>query len=157
MKKTNLWFIVCLLLMILALPSCAINRFPTGQFSNLMMTHCVLELHKNHTWTNEVNGVIVGSGTYSIQGDKFILHMDHVNQVSDANAFTYTWSYEDDILTLTLAGNDGYPEQFRKMKTNLAWTNLNNLKLTGMPQTISILFHILQELVAPLTLLSLYH
>ena len=155
MKKKFCGLMVSLLFMTLALPACTRNWFPTGQFSNLSMNHCVLKLNKNHTWTNEVYGVIVGSGTYSPQGDEFTLHMDHVNLVSGSNAFTYKWSYEDNILTLTFTGKDGHPEQFRNMKADLELKNLYDLKSIGITQQISKLFHILHELVKPLTFIHL--
>ena len=150
MKKNIFGFIICALLLIVTLSACNSNRFPTGLFSNLTINHCVLKLNKNHTWTNEVYGFIVSSGTYSIQDNLFILRMNPVNDATNTNVFIYEWSYEDDILTLKLLGNDGYPEQFRHVKADLALSNIHSPNWIGVTQQISKWFHILKTLVNPL-------
>ena len=155
MQKIKFGCIVCALVLIVALPACASNGFPTGLFSHLTMNHCVLKLNNNHTWTNDFYGVIVGSGTYSIQDNLFILWMNPKNNTADSNVFIYEWSYEDDILTLTLLGSDGYSEQFRHLRASPALKSINDLKTIEITQQISKFFHFLQTLVKPLTFIRL--
>lgn len=150
MKEKCFGFIVCALLLIITLSACVSTRFPTGLFSQLTMKHCVQKLNKNYTWTNDVYGSTVSSGTYSISDNLFILRMNPINDATNTSVFIYEWSYEDDILTLTLLGNDEYPEQFRHVKTDLALRNINSANWIIIKQQISNLFQILQRLVKPL-------
>lgn len=115
MKNMILILLSSILMLTLTLSACTSNKFPTGVFEHELINGLIFVINKEHTWAYYVNNLIVASGTYSINGEEFIVETDKVNGSINPNFATYTWSYHNNILCLHLNGDNNPPECFRNL------------------------------------------
>lgn len=104
-----------ILLLTLSLSACTSNKFPTGLFEHELINGFIFEIEKDGTWAYYVNNMLMAAGTYSINGQEFIVLTDKVNGSINPDFATYTWSYHNDILSLRLKGSNDPPECFRNL------------------------------------------
>jgi hypothetical protein len=91
----------------------ATSQFPTGVFRTecayMGVTYeCEMALNSDGSFTYSVDGEVGASGTYRIEGDQLIWVTD--DSCEDV-PMTYTWSYEENVLTMYEVGFDPCPNR----------------------------------------------
>ena len=87
----------------------AVNEFPTGEFVREgMAVERRMVLNSDGSFTYSVDDVIYASGTYRIDGNQFIWVTD---DSCEEVPMAYTWSYEENVLTLYQVEFDPCPNR----------------------------------------------
>lgn len=105
-KRSHVGCMACILILLIPLSACTGPTFPTGSFSMESDDDYVMEFSEDGTFIYYYDEMIATRGTYSIQGDQWIVETDQVCDAEDSGKATYLWTYENDTLTFTLKGED---------------------------------------------------
>ncbi len=104
MNKKHIAYIICTLLLIL-LPACAGSNFPIGTYTSESGVF-QNEFKEDGSFTFSMEGQVMSSGTYSIQGNELTWETDSYCDEMGGSGAIYTWTFENDTLLFEVKGED---------------------------------------------------